>query len=221
MRTDDCRIWAGAEQFILAGGSYGGFIALDYALAHPGRLLGLILRDTAACGFWACMNILKQVLTHPHISPDADRQLRMWTGRTLSDEDLQAGFEEILGMYVAENDSSSKTTAENEGQMKFSPEAVSEPGKPRHFRAVTHNAVYSGELPAWDVRDRLGEIRVPTLVTVGRHDFVCPVSGSQEIAAGISRSKLVIFEHSGHSPPTEEPEAFQACVKQFLENLKF
>jgi proline iminopeptidase len=45
---DALRAHAGAEQIVVAGGSYGGFIALEYTLAHPDRVRALILRDTAA-----------------------------------------------------------------------------------------------------------------------------------------------------------------------------
>ncbi|KAF4490302.1 Proline iminopeptidase [Fusarium agapanthi] len=47
---EELRAWAGDEKFILAGGSYGGFLALNYALNYPNRLLALILRNTWACG---------------------------------------------------------------------------------------------------------------------------------------------------------------------------
>jgi proline iminopeptidase len=45
---DGLREHVGAESIVVAGGSYGGFIALEYALAHPQRVRAVILRDTAA-----------------------------------------------------------------------------------------------------------------------------------------------------------------------------
>ena len=53
-----------------------------------------------------------------------------------------------------------------------------------------------------------------TLITVGRHDWVTPVS--EIIAPLIPDSQLVIFEKSGHSPPSDEPELFQRVVRDFL-----
>ncbi|MCJ1377110.1 hypothetical protein MMC17_000201 [Xylographa soralifera] len=205
---EELRSWASAEKFVLAGGSYGGVIALSYALAHPDRLLGLILRDTFAYGHGAVMNCLMQVLASKRISPDPVRQLRLWTGRTLSDEDFWEGCEEIVGMYAAKNDVEEKREEET----------GTEP--PSVFHNATHNQVFGVEVEKYDVRARLGEIKVPTLVTVGRHDKICPVSCSEEIAHGISGARLKIFEESGHSPPTEEPEAFQACVQEFAEDLR-
>ena len=45
--VDGLRAWIGAEQIVVAGGSYGGFIAMEYALAYPDRVSALVLRDTA------------------------------------------------------------------------------------------------------------------------------------------------------------------------------
>jgi proline iminopeptidase len=84
------------------------------------------------------------------------------------------------------------------------------------FRAETHNAAFSTAVPAYDLRDRLHEIRVPTLIVVGRHDWITPVEASEEMAAGIPGAELVIFEHSGHSPQLEESERFLAVVRDFL-----
>lgn len=58
--------------------------------------------------------------------------------------------------------------------------------------------------------------QVPTLVVVGRHDLITPVEFSQEIASGIPNARLEIFEHSGHSPPSDEPEKFQKIALDFL-----
>lgn len=67
-----------------------------------------------------------------------------------------------------------------------------------------------------DYSARLGEIRVPTLILVGRHDPQTPVPYSQDLNRGIVGSRLTIFEHSGHAPFVEESEAFTAEVKPFL-----
>ena len=62
----------------------------------------------------------------------------------------------------------------------------------------------------------LHTIKAPTLVTVGRTDWVTPVSSSQIIADGIPNSRLVIFEKSGHSPQTEEYDLFQEVQRKFI-----
>lgn len=56
----------------------------------------------------------------------------------------------------------------------------------------------------------------PTLVTVGRYDWVTPVSCSETILSLIPDARLVVFERSGHSPQVEEAERFQQVVRDFL-----
>jgi proline iminopeptidase len=67
-----------------------------------------------------------------------------------------------------------------------------------------------------DYRRRLSEVRAPTLVVVGRHDPETPMPCSRELIAGIAGSRLAVFEHSGHAPFIEEPEAFTREVTAFL-----
>ena len=63
---------------------------------------------------------------------------------------------------------------------------------------------------------RLGEIHTPTLILVGRDDFVTPPSQAKIMHDGIPNSELVILEQSGHFPYVEEPEAFFAAVRDWL-----
>jgi len=73
----------------------------------------------------------------------------------------------------------------------------------------------TGTMANWDVRDQLGNIRVPTLVMVGRHDFITPAC-SRTIHRGIPGSKLVVFENAGHEPAFKERGRFMQAVRDFL-----
>lgn len=46
--ADALRERLGHDQVVVLGHSYGGFLAMRYALAHPGRVRGLVLVSTAA-----------------------------------------------------------------------------------------------------------------------------------------------------------------------------
>jgi proline iminopeptidase len=59
-------------------------------------------------------------------------------------------------------------------------------------------------------------VTCPTLVTVGRADWVTPVSSAEVIAELIPGAQLVVFEKSGHSPQFEEAELFQQVMRDFL-----
>ena len=60
---------------------------------------------------------------------------------------------------------------------------------------------------------------VPTLVTVGRTDWITPVECSEKIAGLMPDARLVVFEHSGHSPQIEEADAWTATVRAFLDEV--
>ena len=68
----------------------------------------------------------------------------------------------------------------------------------------------------FDVRGELGRIQVPTLVLVGRKDFVCSVRFANALHVGIPGSRLVVLEKSGHMSYVEEPDRFFRVVDDFL-----
>ena len=85
------------------------------------------------------------------------------------------------------------------------------------FGAAAYAAyMFAQIIPSYDVRARLGEIRVPALVVAGRHDWVTPVGESEQIAERIPDAELVVFEESGHMPFIEEQTAFIDTVKRFV-----
>lgn len=67
-----------------------------------------------------------------------------------------------------------------------------------------------------DYSDRLSSVNAATLILAGRHDPEAPPACSEELNQGIEHSEMVIFEHSGHYPYLEEPEAFAEVVQNFL-----
>jgi pimeloyl-ACP methyl ester carboxylesterase len=64
--------------------------------------------------------------------------------------------------------------------------------------------------------ERLGNIKVPTLVAWGKQDKLLPIGAGERYAAGIVGAKLVSFEKCGHVPAMEKTEEFLAAVTAFL-----
>jgi proline-specific peptidase len=77
---------------------------------------------------------------------------------------------------------------------------------------------FDGNLSDWDRVDRLGEIRVPTLITVGRHDELTPAC-SEQIHEPIPGSRLVVFEDGSHMTFWEETERYLQVVDEFLRSV--
>jgi pimeloyl-ACP methyl ester carboxylesterase len=63
--------------------------------------------------------------------------------------------------------------------------------------------------------DRLGTIKVPTLITVGDHDE-CDPSIARDMAARIEGSRLVILPKSGHMTFVDQQGRFNRAVDEFL-----
>lgn len=79
----------------------------------------------------------------------------------------------------------------------------------RHFQYS------SGEAQIYDFTDRLPQIKARSLVIAGAHDMF-PPARVRELSDGIQGAEFVLFEHSGHFSPVEEPAAFRKTVLTFL-----
>jgi pimeloyl-ACP methyl ester carboxylesterase len=126
---------------------------------------------------------------------------RLFAGQMKDDEEFRRAYGMILPLY----------------NVNYDPEDGARRLAAVPFRYETHNWAFSKNQPNFDLVSRLGEIKVPTLVTVGRHDWVTPLEASEEIAAKVPNAELVIFENSGHSPQVEEHERFISVVRDFLD----
>ena len=94
--------------------------------------------------------------------------------------------------------------------MPSRPRRVTEPIPKRlHDRGLGR-----GVLPV-PLPDRLGTIKVPTLITVGDHDE-CDPSIARDMAARIAGSRLVILPRSGHMTFVDQQGMFNQAVDEFL-----
>ncbi len=69
-----------------------------------------------------------------------------------------------------------------------------------------------------DSTPQLSTIHVPTLILVGEEDIVTPRAAAEELHRGIAGSALVAIPQAGHLTNLEQPDAFDAAVKQFLDH---
>jgi proline iminopeptidase len=200
--VDGLREWIGADQIVVTGGSYGGFIALEYALAYPEHTRGIILRDTSPDNS-NLTRAFENAREQTRVEINWDNFNRYWEGRIYDDQDLKERWAEIIPMYDFEYDEE-KSNARVEAGI---------------YRHEAHNWCFQHNMPNYDLRPQLPSITAPTLVTVGRTDWVTPVSHAQVMADLIPNSKLVVFEKSGHSPQFEEYDLFQETMREFVATL--
>jgi len=65
-----------------------------------------------------------------------------------------------------------------------------------------------------DSRRMLVDIDIPTVVIVGRQDQVTPLPRSEEMAADIANSRLIVLEECGHMSPLEKPAEVTAALRR-------
>jgi proline iminopeptidase len=199
---DALRAWAGAEQVVVAGGSYGGFLCLEYAVRYPDRVRAVVLRDTAADAT-TLDRARENARAQTRVPIDWEHFDRYWGGTVRSDAELKQLWAELIPLYDFDYDAEKSAAAVEAGI----------------YRHESHNWCFQHNMPAYDLKPQLPAISVPVLVTVGRTDWVTPVSAAQTIADLVPDARLVVFEKSGHSPQVEEAELFQATVRDFLAQL--
>lgn len=202
----------GLGKIIVIGGSYGGFIAQEYATRYPENLRAVVLRDTAPSGDHDELARKNAKARFPELA-EADLNVpditeadfdRIMDGDARSNEDIKRVFHGMLPLYVPSMED-------------FDPDAARNQLEDRNFTYETHNAMFTHEHPNMDYTDDLPGVDVPVLVTVGRHDFITPPEASEEIHDLLPNSRLVIFEESGHSPNIEQQEEFLALVREFFD----
>ncbi len=183
----------------LSGGSYGGIIALEYALKYQDRISCMILRGTAASfelQNYAFENAMNSGL--PGVNEDMLHNL--FYGKMKSDQEFKEHFAKIYPLY-------SKT---------YTPEKAKELFDRKRFIAATHNAFFRHAFPKYDIRERLHEIEIPVLILAGRHDWITPMKLARELEDNIPNAELIIFENAGHSIHSDEPDKFYGETERFL-----
>lgn len=200
--VEGLREWAGAEQVIMAGGSYGGFISMEYAVRHPDRVRALVLRDTSPDNSNEEM-AQANARASARVKLDEAKFQRIMDGEVRDDADLAECWREILPLY----------------DHHYDPAKVEETVAKTPYRYQTHNHAFSVNMHHYDLKPLLPSITCPTLVTVGRGDWITPVACSETIVSLIPQARLAVFEQSGHSPQIEEAEAWTQVVRDFLREV--
>jgi 3-oxoadipate enol-lactonase len=80
---------------------------------------------------------------------------------------------------------------------------------PAAYRAATKAII------GWSVADRIGDIRCPTLVVTGDHDYT-PVSLKEAYAARMSGARVSVIADSRHVTTHDQPAALNRVLLDFL-----
>jgi proline-specific peptidase len=204
--ADALRQALGFEKWAVLGHSFGGFVALEYALRYPQNLSQLLLVDTGGDSRWPQENASK-VLEQRGFSPEIVSLARRHLNGQFEPDEFFPNLMKLDKAYGPHSSLSQIPHMLIMGlQTKLQPEAA--------IYAETHF------LKGWTVMDRLGEIQAPTLVMAGREDFIFPPEAQEELAARISNARLVLIDRAGHNPHDEQPAKTLQTVRDFLANKR-
>lgn len=192
---ESVRAHFGFQKVDIVGDSYGGFLAMAYASAHPEHIHKLILSDSAPPALKDIVHLLPQVF--PDIEEE-DAAIMKKMGD--SDETAQKQLLNHFRMIFYDEDKL-HTYLAHIGDIGFTPSVGA---------AVEQSAA------AIDMTAELPKFNFPTLIITGRYDMnVAPLTAWKMYKA-IPGAKLVMFAKSGHLPSYEEPDKYVQVVDDFL-----
>jgi 3-oxoadipate enol-lactonase len=174
--------------FALGGLSMGGQIVLEMYRQAPHRIETLLLADTFA-----------------GLDSAERKHWRVTTADRLEREGMEAyAREELTRMITLANARQFPEVAAHVMEMM----TTTPPGGAA--------AALRGRAQRMDYLPLLKEIRLPTLVNVGREDAYTPLVLAEQLRDNIPGSKLVVIDGAGHMPNLERPPAFNAALESWL-----
>lgn len=178
---------AGVESAHVYGVSMGGMIAQEFALNYPNRVRSLILGCTSAGG------------------PQAVRAERAAADLLMARSSMtpEQASEAILPFVYDPSTSRERMEEDLVVRRKWFP-------RPEGYAAQLQGIL------SWEAYSRLAEIAAPTLVIHGTCDRLVPPGNAELIAAKIPGSRLVMLPNASHIFSTDQSDASQKAVLEFL-----
>lgn len=199
------RQYLGLERPVVMGWSHGGMVAQQFAFTYPGSLSKLILFDTAAYFGEFLTDVEAAVAAFKDEPWYADSLAALqaeWAGDYASDEDMGRLWALEMKFYFKHFDARAEAYQQRTQDL------------PVHVAPL--KAFNEREAATMDLRPGLRSVQTPTLIIVGRHDFITTPAMAQEMARNLPDARLEVFEESGHFAVVEEPEKFYKVVKDFV-----
>jgi pimeloyl-ACP methyl ester carboxylesterase len=192
----------GFDKWAVLGHSFGGMVALEYALRYPKNVSHLLLMDTCGDTRWVQQNAPEILAKRGYSAAAVQGARRFFNGQLAPDEVFSTALKFARAYY----DRSSLLTLFRQIV----------PGSRAKMRPEAQVYGFSQLLTGWTVMDRLGEIKMPTLVLAGRDDFQFPPEHQAILADRLPNAQLELIERAGHNAPMERPEEVIEAVRRFM-----
>lgn len=178
---------------VLVGCSMGGGLAVDFALAHPGRVIGLVLMGTSVTGA-------------PWTATAEERAIEM------AEEDAwERGDIDLLNKVQAHEWLDGPRTQSGRvggaARTLFLDMNAAALSKPR----------LTQEEDGPDAWGRIETVTAPTLLVVGDEDFTAIVERHETLSETMPNAFGVVIEGAAHIPSIEKPELVNSLLLQFLD----
>jgi proline iminopeptidase len=206
--ADALRQTLGFDKWAVLGHSFGGNVALEYALRYPGSLSHLVLMNTGGDQWWVNQNAPEILAKRGYSATAVGAARRFYNGQLTPHEYFSTLFK-FARAYLYHS------------SLFFHPSILALAHRvgvdpPMKIRPEATIFGYSQLLKGWTVMDRLGEIQTPTLVLAGRYDFLFPPEHQAILADRLPNAELVLIERAGHNPHDEQSAEVIKVVKRFL-----
>lgn len=202
--TETVRRALGLGKVHLLGHSWGGWLAIEYALTYPDALATLILDDTASDlpHLMAEMHRLRAALGPQTV----EMLLAHEADGTYDHPEYQAAITLLNYRHVCRLMEWPAPLLASLSDWNMAPYMAMQ--GPNEF-------LYIGNLKDWNRTADLHRITCPSLITVGRHDEITPACALR-MKQNLPGAELVVFPNSSHMPFYEEPAAYDAALLAFL-----
>jgi pimeloyl-ACP methyl ester carboxylesterase len=193
---DFCDV-VGIDKATVVGSSLGGFVTSELAISHPARVERQVLVSSAGVTWSRARREPAQVLGRiiRAASPLAFRYQMEGLRRPRL---RQAAYSGMV-----------------DDPRSLDPRLLFEITLPALGAPAFYDAMTT--LVGYDIRERLEEIEVPTLIVWGRNDRVVPVRSAPYYRELIGdNAELVVFNRCGHLPMMERPVRFNRLLDNFL-----
>lgn len=207
---DRVRDWTGQASVALLGHSWGGLLALEYAIRYPDRVSRLILMNTAPASRAAWL-VFRRALAARR-SPEQIARM----SALVSDTAYQAGDIGLDAEYYRIHFAAGVRRPEHLDKVVrrlrtgFTAEAIV---AARRIEDGLYAQTSSRD--DYDLTPQLRRMRVPALVIHGSDDFV-PLEIARGIAGAIPGSRLIVVPECGHFAYLEQPDRVRSAITEFL-----
>lgn len=199
----------GLERIHLLGHSWGGMLALEYALTQPDGLESLVLSSTlSSSALWEEEALRLRAELPPATLAVLERHE---AAGTVHEPEYEEATKEYYRRHLCRLDPWPPIVEEI---LRVSRKEVYETmWGPNEMRPT-------GTLAGWDVTARLGEVTAPALVLCGRYDEATPRQAETIANALGGETETAVLEHSAHLTPLEETERYVELVRGFLRRVE-